>query len=398
MSTLHDSGHSDPDSAYSPLGSADAYADYTRLRSKCPVAHSDDFGGFWSLFSYADVSKASRNCKVFESGQPFVEYPSPNRPIPIATNPPEHTFYRKFLNQYFTASNVTRLVPEIEEITRRQLAPLLAAGGGDAYRDVARLIPPQVLAKLLGLSDSGWSKLAATLEEADALRHDIKAFGARQATLWDESVDELIEDRTCNPRDPQTDIMSGILALTPDDRPITHDEARSIGTQLFAAGADTTSSVMGSLINYLATHPVEQQQLREQPDLLPIAIEEVLRLGPPLHQTVRRATEATTVNGVHIEDGELVALNVASANRDPERFSTPDEVDLTRTRNSHLTFGFGPHMCVGAPLARQELRILGEQLLAGTTSIELATPTESSGRKLRTGWASVQVNLITAAG
>ncbi|WP_032388708.1 cytochrome P450 [Rhodococcoides fascians] len=381
--------------AYSPTESTDPHRDYEQLRQQCPVVHSDDFGGFWSLMTFADASKASRDFKTFASGQPFVEYPSPNCPIPISTNPPVHGFYRKFLNQYFVEDRVQALLPSIERIVAEQLAPLLAKGGGDIYRTVARLVPPQVLAELLGLSATGWIELTASLDEADGLRHDITAFGSRQATLWDDAVTELIDDRRASPRDPAHDIVTGILALEPDGQPISDADARSIVTQLFAAGADTTSSAMGSLVNYLATNLVTQQQIRRNMTLLPAAIEEVLRMGPPLHQTVRRTTRETEVHGVRIPEGELVAINVASANRDNNKFDDPHHVRLDRERNPHLTFGFGPHMCIGAPIARQELRIFGEQLLAGTRSITLAHPVESSGRALRTGWASMDVTLET---
>lgn len=387
----HESSQAAVAEAYSPKESTDPHREYEELRRRCPVVHSDDFGGFWTLMTFADASKASRDFKTFASGQPFVEYPSPNCPIPISTNPPVHGFYRKFLNQYFVDDRVQALVPSIERITAEQLAPLLSDGGGDIYRTVARLVPPQVLAELLGLSTNGWTDLAAALDEADSLRHNITAFGARQATLWDNAVSELIDDRRASPRDPADDIVTGILALEPDGQPISTADARSIVTQLFAAGADTTSSAMGSLVNYLASNLAVQQQIRQDLTLLPAAIEEVLRMGPPLHQTVRRTTKETDVRGVSIPEGELVAINLASANRDTDKFDDPHHVHLDRERNPHLTFGFGPHMCIGAPIARQELRIFGEQLLSATRSITLAQPAESSGRALRTGWASIDV-------
>ena len=246
---------------------------------------------------------------------------------------------------------------------------------------------------LLGLSDEGWVELAATLDRADALRHDINAFGALQATLWDDAVGTLIAERTEHPRDPEQDVISGILELRPDGEPISPDQVLSLGTQIFAAGADTTSSAMGSLAHYLATNPDDQARLRADPDLLPAAIEEVLRLGPPLHQTVRRTTADVTIAGTPVPANELVAINVASANRDAERFADPHRIRLDRERNQHLTFGFGPHMCVGAPIARQEIFAFGTQLLAGTRSITLAAPAETSGRALRTGWSSIPVRL-----
>ncbi|WP_342660470.1 5-methyl-1-naphthoate 3-hydroxylase [Rhodococcus ruber] len=381
-----------PKDAYCPHSAPDLHSEYDRLRANS-VVHSDDFGGFWSVLTFRDASRVSRDWKRFASGRPFVEYPSPNRPVPIATNPPEHTFYRTFLNRYFRPERVTALTPDIERIIDAQLAPLIAAGEGDIYRSVARTVPAEVLALLLGLNESSWVDLAETLDRADALRHDTEAFGALQRTLWDDAVRALIADRTAHPRDPETDIMSGILELRPEGKPITEELAMSIGTQIFAAGADTTSSALGSLAHTLAVDPELQAHLRADPQLLPAAIEEVLRLGPPLHQTVRRTTMPVTVADTDIPANELVAINVASANRDPAEFADPATIRLDRGRNAHLTFGFGPHMCVGAPIARQELLLFGRKLLSATENITLAAPAETSGRALRTGWARIPVRL-----
>ncbi|MDJ0441544.1 hypothetical protein [Rhodococcus qingshengii] len=125
--TINDHQRSEPDvvARYSPASSTDPHRDYEELRTQRPVVHSEDFGGFWSLMKFADASKASRDPKGFSSGQPFVEYPSPNCPIPISTNPPVHTFYRKFLNQYFVEDRVAELVPSIEDITAQGAVKLL---------------------------------------------------------------------------------------------------------------------------------------------------------------------------------------------------------------------------------------------------------------------------------
>lgn len=234
MTTTNTGARNNVNSAasYRPSTASDLYSEYDRLRASSPVVHSDDFEGFWSVLTFADASKASRDWKNFASGRPFVEYPSPNRPIPIATNPPEHTFYRTFLNKYFRPDRVARLSPDIDHIVAEQLTPLIEAGEGDIYRSVARTVPPQVLSVLLGLSDEGWVELAATLDRADALRHEISAFGALQATLWDDAVNTLIADRTEHPRDPEQDVMSGILELRPDGEPISPEQVLSFGTQI----------------------------------------------------------------------------------------------------------------------------------------------------------------------
>lgn len=377
--------------AYVPSVVTDFPSEYSRLRRDSPVVHSDDFGGFWTLTKYDDVSRASRDWKRFRSGQPFVEYASFAKAIPISTNPPEHGYFRKFLNQYFTESRVAALVPRIEECIAELLDPFIQAGGGDMYRDVIRHIPARVLADLLGLTDSGRQVLSDRLDEADAARHDLKAFGALQANLWTASVEDLIADREANPRDPAEDIMSGILQLQPGGHPITHEEALNMGTQLFAAGADTTISALASLSVHFGADEQLQAAVRSRPELIQPAIEETLRMGPPIHQTTRKAATSIDLRGQTIQADELVALNVAAANRDEEKFDRPEEFLLDRESNPHLTFGFGPHMCVGAPVARQELRIFAEQLLSKTRSYRIEDAPEPGGRPLRTGWASIKV-------
>ncbi|WP_354226221.1 cytochrome P450 [Arthrobacter bambusae] len=380
-------------SDYRPTSVSDFPAEYRRLREESPVVHSSDFGGFWSILKHEDVSRASRDWKKFLSGQPFVEYKSFSDAIPISTNPPQHTYFRKFLNQYFKPERVAALVPEIEHSVAELLDPFIRSGGGDIYRDVLRFIPPGVLARLLGLSATGWESLSQRLEEADAVRHDTIAFGRLQANLWTASVEELISDRAEHPRDPSSDIMSGIRQLEPEGRPITHEEMVNLGTQLFAAGADTTIAALGSFTVHFATHLEDQKALRARPDLIPAAVEEVLRLSPPIHQTTRRASEPVVMAGQTIGQDDVVALNVASANRDEDKFSDAEQFRLDRQGNQHLTFGFGPHMCLGAPVAREELRIFAEQLLAKTRSFEIDQAPEPGGRPLRSGWAGVTVRV-----
>ncbi|WP_104087961.1 cytochrome P450 [Cryobacterium sp. N19] len=380
-------------SEYRPTLVTDFPAEYGRLRQESPVVHSSDFGGFWTILKHEDVSRASRDWKKFLSRQPFVEYKSFSDAIPISTNPPQHTYFRKFLNQYFKPDRVAALVPEIERSVADLLDPFISGGGGDIYRDVIRLIPPGVLARLLGLSDSGWEALSERLAEADAVRHDVTAFGRLQANLWTASVEELIADRTERPRDPSLDIMSGIRQLEPQGRPITHEEMLNLGTQLFAAGADTTIAALGSLTVHFATHLEDQKALRARPDLIPAAIEEVLRLSPPIHQTTRHASEPMVMAGQAIGQNDLVALNVASANRDEDKFTDADKFRLDRQVNPHLTFGFGPHMCIGAPVAREELRIFAEQLLTKTRRFTIDQAPEPGGRPLRSGWASVTIRV-----
>ncbi|GAB32874.1 cytochrome P450 [Gordonia otitidis] len=381
---------------WSPTTVDEYPAEYARLRAEAPLAYTCDYDGFYGFMRYADVQKNSRDWKTYKSGQPFVEFPEFMKSIPIQSNPPQHTFFRKFLQQYFVPARIAMLAPDIEQIVADNLDPLIERGGGDMINEFGVIVPQQVLAKFLGLPAAAWETMADSLARADAVRHDLEKHREINKTLWNPTVEALIEDRRVNPQDPSVDIMSGVLQLQPEGRAITHEEAVAIGVQIFSAGADTTTAAMGSIMVHLGNMQSVQQELRSDPTLVSAAVEEVLRLAPPLHQTRRHATRDVQAYGQVIPEGVKVALNVYSANRDEAKFDDGDTFDLHRARNPHLTFGHGPHQCMGSPIAREELRATLEQILAKTAGFTLDGPPESNGRPLRTGWSHVRVHFDRA--
>ncbi|WP_336714466.1 cytochrome P450 [Arthrobacter sp. USHLN218] len=376
---------------WNPIEVTDYPSEYDRLRAERPLAYTSDYEGFYDFMRYSDVQKGSRDWRTYASGQPFLEFPDFMRSIPIQENPPTHTFFRKFLAQYFTPQRVAMLVPDIEEIVARSLDPLIEAGEGDMIEEFGTIVPQQVLAKFMLLPDDAWKTMAASLARADAVRHDVQALREVNKDLWNPTVEALIEDRRANPQDPAIDIMSGVLELEPEGRPVTHEEAVAIGVQIFSAGADTTTAAIGSIMSYLGSRPEAQRELRDEPALIETAVEELLRLAPPLHHTGRKATKDVEAYGITIPQGSKVGLNVYSANRDEEKFEHGNEYRADRSPNPHLTFGHGPHQCMGAPIARAELQTMLARLIAKTSHFELAADPVSNGRPLRTGWSHVRV-------
>jgi cytochrome P450 len=376
---------------WNPIKVTDYPSEYDRLRAERPLAFTSDYDGFYDFMRYTDVQKGSRDWRTYASGQPFLEFPEFMRSIPIQENPPTHTFFRKFLAQYFTPQRVAMLEPDIEDIVARNLDPLIEAGEGDMIEQFGAIVPQQVLAKFMLLPDDAWKTMAASLAKADAVRHDIEAMREVNKNLWNPTVEALIEDRRANPQDPAIDIMTGVLELEPEGRPVTQEEAVAIGVQIFSAGADTTTAAIGSIMSYLGSHPEAQDELRQKPELIESAVEELLRLAPPLHHTGRKATKDVEAYGITIPQGSKVGLNVYSANRDEEKFERGNEYVADRSPNPHLTFGHGPHQCMGAPIARAELQTMLAQILAKTTNFELAAEPVSNGRPLRTGWSHVRV-------
>ncbi|MFD1212020.1 cytochrome P450 [Arthrobacter sp. GCM10027362] len=376
---------------WNPIQVTDYPAEYDRLRAQRPLAYTSDYDGFYDFMRYQDVQKGSRDWRTYASGQPFLEFPEFMRSIPIQENPPTHTFFRKFLARYFTPERVDMLIPDIEEIVAANLDPLIEAGEADMIEQFGAIVPQQVLAKFMLLPDDAWKTMAASLAKADAVRHDIEAMREVNKNLWNPTVESLIEDRRANPQDPSIDIMSGVLELEPEGRPVTQEEAVAIGVQIFSAGADTTTAAIGSILSYLGSHPEAQAELRSNPDLIESAVEELLRLAPPLHHTGRKATRDVKAYSITIPAGAKVGLNVYSANRDEDKFERGNEYVADRSPNPHLTFGHGPHQCMGAPIARAELQTMLRQILAKTSHFELAAEPVSNGRPLRTGWSHVRV-------
>ncbi len=380
-----------PNDDWNPITVTDYPAEYDRLRAERPLAFTSDYDGFYGFMRYADVQKGSRDWRTYTSGQPFLEFPEFMRSIPIQENPPTHTFFRKFLAQYFTPERVALLVPDIDELVAKNLDPLIEAGEADMIEQFGIIVPQQVLAKFLLLPDDAWETMAVSLAKADAVRHDIAAMREINKNLWNPTVEALIEDRRANPQDPAIDIMTGVLELMPEGRPVTQAEAVAIGVQIFSAGADTTTAAIGSILSYLGSHPEDQADLRRRPELVDSAIEEILRLAPPLHHTGRKATKDVEAFGAVIPQGAKVGLNVFSANRDEDKFVRGNEYIADRSPNPHLTFGHGPHQCMGSPIARAELQAMLRQILAKTSNFELSGPPVSNGRPLRTGWTSVRI-------
>lgn len=373
------------------LESGEYPAVYKELRAECPVAYTSDYDGFFDFFRYSDVQKGSRDWRTYASGQPFLEFPQFMRSIPIQENPPVHTFYRKFLAPYFLPARLEMLQPDIEALVAEHLDPLIAAGEADMIEDFGVIVPQKVLARFLLLPDDAWVTMADSLAKADAVRNDVEKLREVNKNLWNPTVEALIEDRRANPQDPAIDIMSGVLELQPDGRAITQEEAVAIGVQIFSAGADTTTAAIGSIMKYLGGNPEAQAQLRAHPELVDSAIEEILRLAPPLHHTGRKTTREVEAHGVTIPAGAKVGLNVFAANRDEDKFPNGDAYVADRSPNPHLTFGHGPHQCMGSPIARAELKAMVVQLLEKTSNFELVGEVVSNGRPLRTGWTHARV-------
>lgn len=367
---------------------------YRRLREQCPVAHSDDYDGFWILSRYEDVHDAARNPATFSSAGGVT---IPRLPIPaqicLEQDDPLHARYRQPLQSWFAPGRMARLEGAIRDIVTRLIDGFVDDGEADLAASLAEPVPAIVMAMLLGLPEDDWPHFRDRMSRCVGLAASEDADGAAVAAMEIvESLTATLADRRSSPRD---DMLTDIAQLEIDGAGLSDDEAVSMAFLLLGAGHETTVGAIGGLIYYLAREPALQDKLRADPTLIPGAAEEALRLVAPLPGMGRTVTTDTLVDGVAIGAGERVMLMFGSANRDPSVFESPEDFRPDRPNNRHLAFGSGVHRCLGAPLARLELCTVLEEVLRRLPGFTLAGPdaaaarygTSRGYRKLLVSWA-----------
>lgn len=334
---------------------------YRRLASECPVSHSDAHGGFTVVASYDDIVYIEKTCSVFSSAEGVLHPASGHgRSIPIEFDPPEHTAYRRLFMDVLSAPQVRRIEPNLRELTDRLLDTYLAGSDPDFIQHVAVQLPIRAVGNLLGLGESE-AERAQTFGETV-----LENFGQPKMLEAMQKLDAFaratFDDRRANPRD---DYLTKLVQTDFDGRALTDDELSNILRTFFFAGFETTARAIGSIVHHLAVDADLQQQIREWPELINAALEEGLRMLPPVTTMFRTVTEPVALGGEDLSAGDKLVLMFGAANRDPSKFETPNDFRVDRENvRPHLSFGIGNHYCAGAPLARAEIRILLEALAA----------------------------------
>jgi cytochrome P450 len=343
-----------------------------RAREQCPVAHSDQLGGFHILFDYEDVKNIHADPQTFSSSDGMFRPVVPRLKIPPTEyDNPEHDEWRR---QVFDRALNPQTPHRIEAAVRADCNEAIDQFAGRGTCELVEVysdpVPLRAICHILGFDvEKGAALRNLTLqlminlgnpEGAGKAMKDLADFGA-----------EEVQERRRNPRD---DFLTDLSAAEMGGRPLTQEEISQVVASLVSGGHETTVSALTNLLFEVLSRPQVKQRLIEQPELIPLAVEESLRLNPPFMGFYRRATKATTIRGVRIQKDEHVMMCWATANRDPERYENPDEFDLNRPRKRHLSFGLGLHACIGAATARMELRVALEQLLQRLPEIELVDP------------------------
>ncbi len=351
----------------------DPHATWARLRAECPVARGP---GWWALTRYADIVAVATDDRAFTSTfgvNARGGIIGPPR-MPMHFDPPQQTQFRRLMNEPFLTDRILPLEGQFRSLAREMLEPLLAAGEAEMITQYTSPLATRYLAAFLHVPDDLIPDLSREIENFENnVTHDPRATDAASQAMYAHAR-KLVALRQTEPLDPREDLVSSLLQARIDNQPMEAEAVAGTLRLVYIAGHIAPKIAIGSCILYLAQRPHLQSELREHPEFLPHAVEELLRLETPNAGFARQATRDVQVNGQLISKGERVALVFTSGNRDAEVFDDPDEFHLERDRvaSRHLAFGHGAHKCPGANLSRLQMQIALGELLQATTHFELA--------------------------
>jgi cholest-4-en-3-one 26-monooxygenase len=366
---------------------------FTWLRANAPVyKHPEPDGpGFWVISKHADVVACNRDAASFSSDQARggvvgleeratgpTEAEQAGGKLMLMIDPPDHTRYRKLVNRGFTPRMITQLEPHIRELTDQVLDRAVAKGGEiDFVVDIAAELPLEVIAELIGVPSEDrhkifeWSNRMVGSEDPEYIVSDEEVFNAQVEMFM--YAQQLAEQRRAAPAD---DIITALLSAEVDGESLSDMDFNLFFLLLSVAGNETTRNAIAHGMNAFLENPDQYELLASDPDRhLPGAVEEILRWATPVLYFRRNCTRDTVVGGQTIRAGDKISLWYISANRDEDVFTDPFRFDIERDPNTHIAFGGGgPHFCLGAQLARLEIRLLFEELTKRYPRIEAVGP------------------------
>jgi len=375
---------------------------FAELRRSDPVHWQEmsDEPGFWAVLRHADAVHVSRHPELFSSwfGGVTLEDPEPasledSRRTLLVMDPPQHTAYRQPLAPHFGPGVVGAMECQIRARCRELLDAASDRHDSDFCHDIAGPLPSETIAAMMGLprEDTAlirrWSEVMLAGQDQEIASGYA---GSASLDMMTYAMGWAAERRVQSRRD---DITSLLLEATFEDgRSMSDLEFGSFFVQLVAAGNDTTRTLISSGTAELLLHPGQLDSLRREPQLIGTAVEEMLRFCPPMHYLRRTAAVDTDLGATRVRAGEKVAIFYTSANRDEEVFTDPQSFDVRRSPNPHLSFGIGPHFCLGAHVARLQARVFLEELLSFRT-IEPTGPPSRVRSNLTNGYRRMPIRL-----
>jgi cytochrome P450 len=359
---------------HSPAHAVDPWSAYREMRETSPVVQSDAYGGFKVVTSYKNVTAVAQDWATFSShhdadgtgnGYGGVTIPpAPLRSIPVETDPPEHTKYRRLLSPIFTQADADRCRPRIAEVARHFVDTVVEAGQCDLVNDIAVPVPAAFTLDLLGIPTDRWERYARPMHQIVYAPQDSPAYAeAVEGTNWIlADVAAELARRRAGPLTGE-DLLSHLLRSEIDGESLDERTILEIAWLVIVGGLDNTASLLANAFLWLHRHHSERDRLRGDEELTELAFDEFLRYFTVTQALSRTATKDTAIEGYPVRAGERVFIVWAAANRDPEAFERPEEVLLDRSPNRHVGFGWGPHRCIGALVAKHMFCITLREVL-----------------------------------
>lgn len=355
------------------------------LVTRCPMSRSDKGHGYWLVNRHEDVRRCGQDWKTFSSAKGYMV----NRPegavtiLPEESDPPYHNVWRAKLNPYFSPAAIAPYVPDVRRFANQLIDSFIEQGHCSYLEDFAAHLPGMVLFQcLVPVPLADLPKLFKAIDDgtfgplADRGRHFMTVYNYLDGYL-----------KTRQQEAPRGDVVDVILeGVEKDGAPCPWEDKVAILLDVVFGGLATTTHVLSASTHYLATHEADRRKLVAEPELIPNAVEEFVRLFPPVVAVGRYVMKDVELRGVQLKAGDWVALNYASASRDPQACKNPAALDVRREEVVHSAFGVGPHRCLGSHLARLELRVATEELLRRIPDFQVtpgSTPAYETGQ-LRT--------------
>ncbi len=366
---------------------------YRHMRANCPVAHTDELGGFWVVTRYDDIARVVRDSETFSSSYgvfssrtnpnplkrgfgpldeertgPLAAYPSgPNCEaprldfLPLELDPPLHGQYRKALEAPFSQDALTQLAPWMSALADQLIDAIIEKGDGDFSRDLSTPMASIYTMKFLGLPLEDWSDYAWFVQSARSGSSSVepRTKTRSELELYERVAAEVVRQRT---RPAAGGVIAHLLEATIDGRKLENWEIEAY-IWLLLGNVATTPAWTASSFVWLSRNPEQRRRIFERLDLLPNAIEELLRVFTPFHAVSRTVLRDVELAGQSLKGGERVLLCWVSGNLDETEFPNPDKVDVDRANKRHMSFGLSRHYCIGADAVRLEFRTMLEQIL-----------------------------------
>ncbi len=367
---------------------ADPYPVYRQMREEAPVYWSDAWG-CWMLTRYDDIAWTLQDYQTFtslgrltatmdlpeplwERVEPLVRHYSQGL---INVDPPDHTRMRKLVHMAFTPRTIRKMQAYIEDIVDRLIDEQIESGEMDVIWDFSYPLPVTVIAEMMGIPVEDHAKFKAWSGEIVAFMATPKPTPEILLNSQDSllAMQQYFRDIYAKRRrQPEDDLITALVLAELEGDKLTEEEMVSSCVTILIGGHETTTYLIANGLYWLLQHPDQFRRLSEKPELAESATEEFLRYDGPFQRNRRIATRDVTIGDHTIEKGQLIMQLLGAANRDPAQFPDPDALDIARSPNKHLAFGYGPHFCLGAPLARLEAPVAYRSLLGRLRNIRIA--------------------------